>query len=181
MSIKTILARLLPKRWQQAINHQASPSVVLLLREANSPKETVLRLAAERAWGISFAGGEDCPHFIMQSGNATVIKAGPYMFHVISSSKPYFERDPRKHAESLPQASQRIAWSQHAAWLAIDCINGSPDVELEYCVLAKLAAEMLNANCTGVYVPAQASFIPNEESLYAELQKMAASRDSGIY
>jgi hypothetical protein len=173
LRIKELIARLLPNRWRS----QRSSSIVLLLREANSPSEDVLRLAAERAWGISFSNSS---HFVMQSGDGAIMSITPYMFNVLSAPQPYLGRDPREHAKPLPESSQQKAWSEHSAWLAIDCINGSPDAELEYCVLSKLAAEMLNLNCTGIYVPGVPSFIPNDGSRYRDLQKVAASRDPGI-
>ena len=179
MNFVGVLARLIPERWRL---RQQPPSVVLLLRQENPPSEDVLRLAAERVWGIRFERGEECEHFIMQNGNSFVMRARPFMFTILCSSKPYFERDPQKlAAEWLPQPSQRSAWSEHTAWTAINWVNGAEgDTELVYCVLAKLAAELLNENCTGIYWPGERSFQPNDSSTYEDLQKLARSRDPGI-
>jgi hypothetical protein len=179
MNLTGILARLIPDRWRR---RPETPSAVMLLRQENHPSEEVLRLAAERAWGIRFEGGEDSPHFVMQNGDICVMKAGPFMLTVVSFAKPYLDRDPAKlAAEWLPQPGQRSAWSEHTAWTAINWVAGAEgDTELVYCVLAKLAAELLNANCAGIYWPRERSFHPNDGSTYEDLQKLAGSRDPGI-
>jgi len=59
-------------------------------------------------------------------------------------------------------------------------MKGELDTELAYCVLSKLVAEMLDDNCSGIYIPRKRSLIPNDASLYQELQKLASSRDSGV-
>jgi hypothetical protein len=51
---------------------------------------------------------------------------------------------------------------------------------LGYAVLSKIVAEMLDGNCTGVYIPQQRRLIPNDESLYLELQKLASACESGV-
>jgi len=71
----------------------------------------------------------------------------------------------------------RRAWIEHAAWAAVDYMNHDVDVDLAYCVLAKLVSEMLDENCTGVYMPRERSMVPNDESLYSELQRIASSRE----
>lgn len=59
-------------------------------------------------------------------------------------------------------------------------LNRDVDVELGYCVLSKLVAEILDGNCTGIYIPRENTLIPNDETAYLELQKIASSRDSGV-
>jgi hypothetical protein len=107
------------------------------------------------------------------------MKAGRHLLSFFSVSKSYFD-DPEKDSKQLPQLSQQKAWAEHRAWTAVDYVKGGNDVELEYSVLAKIVAELVDSNCAGVYVPAENSFIPNDESLYGELQTIAAARDAGI-
>jgi hypothetical protein len=180
MSFGSIVARLLPRKLRDRVAPPPSPSMVLLLREANWPSADVFRLAAERAWGISISGTDESPHFIMHSEEKTVMRAAPHMFTIFGAARPYLDGDPVEHAKLFPLPSQQQAWREHTAWIAINCIDGSGDVELEYCVLAKFAAEMLNANCTGIWVPAESSLAPRDEALYGDLQKLATSRDPGI-
>jgi hypothetical protein len=80
----------------------------------------------------------------------------------------------------MPKASQRQAWAEHTAWTAVDYVKSGIDVELEYAVLAKLCAEMLDTNCVGLYMPREGSFIPNDGSLLEELRRRAASRHLGV-
>jgi hypothetical protein len=116
----------------------------------------------------------------MQAGCRLMIKSGPHLLVLFSVSKPYFGGDPRENLEWLPQERQRTAWAEHTAWAAIDYMKGELDTELAYCVLSKLVAETLDENCTEIYIPRERSVIPNDASLYRELQKLASSRDSGI-
>lgn len=80
----------------------------------------------------------------------------------------------------LPQVSQRRAWVEHTACIGANYLNHDVDVQLGYCVLSKLGAEMLDRNCTGIYIPRENRLIPNDESLYSELQRVAAARDSRV-
>jgi hypothetical protein len=165
-------------RWQR-VGKGDPLSVVLLLREPHVFSVEELRLAAERAWRTSFAGGEGSMHFVTQSGGVTLLKAGSHLLNLLHNSEPYFDNSP-EHVEWLPQESQRRAWIEHAAWAAVDYMNHDVDVDLAYCVLAKLVSEMLDENCTGVYMPRERSMVPNDESLYSELQRIASSRETGV-
>jgi hypothetical protein len=179
MILKQFLKRYVPLRWQRLSKDEEPLSIVLLLREPHFFRADELRLAAEKAWGISFAGGAESMHCVAQSGTATLMKAGPYLLSFFYYPKPYID-NPKDKIDWLPQASQQQAWAEHSACVAVDYMNRDTDVELGYCILSKLVAEMLDANCTGVYVPRQSSLTPNDSSLYGELKKMAASRKSGL-
>jgi hypothetical protein len=84
------------------------------------------------------------------------------MLHFPAQRSPYPD-DPEEIAKELELAQENLrdAWRQHHAWTSIDCMNMSDDVELEYCVVAKLAAELLDDNCIGIYVPQENSFLAN--------------------
>jgi hypothetical protein len=153
--------------------------MVLLLREPHFWQKEEIRSAAEEAWRISFAGGEGSMHCVAQNRNVTLLKAGPHLLGFFNYPEPYVD-NPEENIDWLLLESQRRAWTQHSACTGVDYLNEDKDVELGYCVLAKLVAEMLNENCTGIYIPRGSSLIPNDGSLYGELQKMAASRDSGV-
>ena len=154
-------------------------SMVLLLREPQFPTLDQLRLAAERAFGTSFAGnGKESKHCVVQAVLLTLMKAGPHMLSFLNYTKPYGEGESwEEFARSLPKASQREAWNKHKAWTAVDYVKGGVDLELEYGVLARLCAELLDANCVGVYVPREQSLIPNDDSLRGDLLQIAGARD----
>ncbi len=153
-------------------------SMVLLLRKAHFFRDEELRMAAEKAWGISFAERDESKHFVVQSGRITLIKVGPHVLNVFNSDRPYIEV-PGDNAGWLPEMSQRQALAEHNACTGVDYMNGT-DVGLGHSVIAKLVAEMVDANCTGVYILREKRVIPNDESLYRELQKLASSSDSRV-
>ena len=154
--------------------------MVLLLRKPHLFSAEELRLAAERAWHTSFAGEEnsskDC---VVQSATVTLMKAGPHALNFFYYPEPYVE-NPKGSVDWLPHPSQRQAWANHAACVGVDYLNYDVSVELGYAVLSKLVAEMLDGNCTGVYIPQQRSLIPNDESLYLELHKLTSACESGV-
>jgi len=178
MNLKDILRCVTPLRWRRVGKDEPLSMVLLLLSPDFFNKER-LRLAAERAWHTSFAGGVGSMHTVVQSGTTTLIKAGPHALNFFYYGAPYIER-PEENLSWLPKVAQQKAWAVHRACVGVDYLNSDTDVELAYCVLAQLVAELLDENCAAVYVPQEASLIPNDESLYLELHKMASARDPGV-
>jgi hypothetical protein len=62
----------------------------------------------------------------------------------------------------------------------MDYVKGGADIELEYAVLAKFCAEMLDVNCVDLHVPGKRTFIPNDGWLREYLKSLAESRPLGI-
>jgi hypothetical protein len=179
MKLKDILRRFVPMRWQRTTRDEPL-SMVLLLRKPHLFSAEELRLAAERAWHTSFAGEQKgSMHCVVQSEKVTLMKAGPHLLNLFYYAGPYIEK-PKENVDWLPHPSQRQAWINHLACVGVDYLNCDVSVELGYCVLSKLVAEMLDGNCTGIYIPRQRSLIPNDESLYLELQKIASACESGV-
>jgi hypothetical protein len=178
MNPKSIFRRFVPMRWQR-VGKKEPLSIVLLLRAAHVFSDEELRLAAERAWRVSFAGGEGSTHCVAQSGNVTLLKAGPHLLSFFHYPKPYID-NPEDNVAWLPKLGQQRAWAEHLACAGVDYMDPDTDVELGYCVPSKLVAELLSENCTAIYSPRESSLIPNGESLYSELQKIAFSRDSEV-
>ncbi|MGC1371452.1 MAG: hypothetical protein WA824_04870 [Candidatus Sulfotelmatobacter sp.] len=107
------------------------------------------------------------------------MKAGSHILSFLNYTKPY--GDPVDgFGAAMPMASQRQAWAEHSAWTAVDYAKGGIDLELEYAVLARLCAEMVDGNCTGVFMPRERMFIPNDGSLLPELYRIASLRDHGV-
>jgi hypothetical protein len=154
-------------------------SMVLLLREPNFLTLDQLRLAAERAFDTSFTGDKESRHYVIQVVLFTIAKAGPHSLSFLNYKKPYGD-DADGFGRLWPKASQRQAWAEHTAWTAVDYVKGGADLELEYAVLAKLCAEILDVNCVGLYIPGKRTFIPNDDYLRGKLQRMAASRLLGV-
>ena len=148
--------------------------MVLLLREPHRFTREELCIAAEKAWSVSFAGSPGSNHFVMQAGHVTFVKTGPHVLNLFHVSGPYLD-DPEEISKGFPPGSSREAWAKHRAWAAVDYLKGGRKIDLEYAVIAKLVAEMLDSNCTGVYIPGENVFLPNDPSLRGELQNIAAN------
>lgn len=162
-------------RWGKSPDRSGDPvSMVLLLREPKFLTLDQLRWAGEKAFRTSFTGGKESDHYVLQPAFFTIMKAGPHTLSFLNYTKPYGD-DSENFGNTMPKASQRKAWAEHKAWTAVDYVKGGVDLELEYAVLAKLCAEILDLNCVGLYVPGEQSFIPNDGSLQKELQRMAVS------
>jgi len=168
-------------RWGGGPNKRGNDpvSMVLLLREPKFSTLDQLRLAGERAFGTSFTGDKESQHFVIQVVLFTIMKAGPHSLSFLNYRKPYGD-DSCELGKSWPKPSQRRAWADHTAWTAVDYVKGGADLELEYAVLAKLCAEMIDVNCVGLYIPGKRTFIPNDDYLLGKLQRMAASRPLAV-
>jgi hypothetical protein len=178
MNLPYILRRFIPMRWQRPSKDETI-SIVLLLRKPHFFTAGELERAAERAWRTPFTGGgENSRHFVMQTG-VTMMKAGPHLLNFFHYPQPYID-NPKENVDWLPQASQREAWIEHTACLGVDYLNRDTDVELIYCVLSKLVAELLDENCTGIYTPRERSLTPNDKSLYQDLFELGSFRDPGV-
>jgi hypothetical protein len=156
-------------------------SMVLLLREPHFPTLDQLRSAAEHGFGMSFDGNKESEHCVFQAVLFTLMKAGPHRLSFMNYAKAYnLGEFAGQFIASLSTPSQRNAWAEHRAWTAVDYTKGNADFDLKYSVLAKLCAEMIDSNCTGLYIPGKRNFIPNDGSLYEELQQVANSRPLGV-
>jgi len=168
-------------RWGGSRNEDSDlpVSMVLLLRESNFSTLDQLRSSGERAFGTPFSDKKESRHFVVQVVLFTIMKVGPHSLSFLNQTRPYGD-DSSNFGKSLPQATQRQAWAEHTAWTAVDYVKGGADRELEYAVLANLCAEMLDANCVGLYVPGNRTFIPNDNWLREYLQSVAESRLFGV-
>lgn len=146
-----------------------SISIALLLRWPSRWSKHELVAAAERAWSNGQSSSEVIAE---QSENKTVLIAPPHIVTLLNCDRPYFDEDPHVHAKRLPVKSQQEAWARHTAWIALD-YHGAATVEKTYGVLARLAVELLDANCTAAFIPSECSLIPNDDFLPANLRAIA--------
>lgn len=179
MNLPYALRSLIPLRWQRTSKGEPL-SMVLLLRKPHLFQADELRSAAERAWHTSFSGEEkESKHCVVQNGLVTLMKAGPHLLSFFYYPSPYVE-DMRANTDWLPHDSQREAWLQHTACYSVDFMNDGVSVQLGYSVLAQLVSEMLDGNCTAVYIPRERWLAPNDQSLYLALHGFASACDSRV-
>jgi hypothetical protein len=117
-------------------------------------------------------------HCVVQSGKVTLMKAGPHLLSFFYFAAPYIEK-PKENVDWLPHQSERQARTNYSACAGVDYLSHDVSVELGYCVLSKLVAEMVDGNCTGIYIPRERRLLPNDDSLYVELHKIASACKSG--
>lgn len=184
MRIMDKLTRLIPKRFRGADDDDPD-SMVLLLRESHVFTKEELSAAATRAWNRTFEDSERSRHFVVQQGLVTFVKVGSHFLNILHANTPYFGHvDDGEFENFLPEAERRLAWRAHHAWCAVDHMIKGTDEQTKYCVLAALVAEMVNDNCSGVWIPKFRHFMPNAVFkgmlLYPELQRIARSKEIDI-
>ncbi len=145
-------------------------SIVLLLRWTCRWNKHELVAAAERAWSDGQSSAEVIAE---QSENKTVLISPPHIITLLSSDRPYLDEAPHIQAKIFPEKSQQEAWALHTAWIALD-YHGAAKAEEAYAILAGLAAELLDANCTAAFIPGERSLVPNDPALAANLRSLAA-------
>ena len=178
MNLKTFLSKLAPKRRRSEVEDPIS--VVLLQKQPHFFCASELRAAAEKAWRVSFADGETSKNYVVQKGFVTLLKADGHVLSLLHQKQPYFKLSDDELRRFLPDESRRDWWRAHKAWCAVDHMNAGKDLEFAYWVLTKLAAEMIDANCCGVYIPGKRIFVPNSTALYEDLQLVAGHRKLGM-
>lgn len=167
--------RVVPLRWFR-VGKENVPSVVLLLTQPHIFSEEEIQTAAQRAWGVAFWSTHGSERRILVCDEGLFLQAGRHKFSFRSLPHPY-EPKPENDLDWLSNDSQRKAWSDHKACCWIYYQTPTTDLELAYCVIAKLAVELLDDNCAGVYAPREFTLISGDIAS-EELRKMAAYRAS---
>ncbi len=152
--------------------------MILLLRKPHAFSEDNIRLAAERAWGLSFLGGEVSTRRVIKSDGTIFLQAGPHRLSFVNESKPYKDR-PEEDLSWLSMPSQKKLWSEHTACCWVNYQTTGTDVELAFCVLSKVVAQILDENCLGVFIPYLFSLVPAEEAS-VDFPRVGEYRFSGL-
>ena len=150
--------------------------MILLLRQPHTFSEEEIRAAAERAWGLAFWSTRGSERRILVSDEGAFLRAGRHQLALRSWPHPY-EPNPQDDVDWLSSPSQQKSWSDHKACCWIYYQTARTDLELAECVIAKVAVELLDANCTGVFMPGEFALIPGEIAS-EELRGLAAYRSS---
>ena len=150
--------------------------MIVLLRQPHTFSEGEIRAAAERAWGLAFWSTRGSDRRILMSDEGAFLQAGPHQLSFRSRAYPYVP-SPKHDTNWLFSLSQNKSWSDHKACCWIYYQTATTDLELAHCVIAKLAVELLDGNCTGVWMPSEFALIPGEIAL-EKLRTMGAYRSS---
>jgi hypothetical protein len=149
-------------------------SVVLLLQRSEFPDLKQLSAYAERAFNVPFATENTTNYCVFQKVLFTLMRIGPHVLSFMFNTKPYFE-DQLDFVRALPLPAQRAACEKHTGWLAMNYAKGPGIKDTQYALLSRLSIEMLDASCTGAYIPGERLLIPNDGSLLRVLQSNVAN------
>jgi hypothetical protein len=145
-------------------------SIVLLLRSPFAMSEELLK-AASKAFGVPYDGSNKM-YFVGWNPLLKSVKAGPYLISVLELEEPYLG-DPAEVAQGFKNKRLIDAWIEHRAWVAFDLMNRDVPKKQAYTVLAKLAANLLDARCAGIYLPKENQFtIQSDGSAEMHLRKL---------
>ena len=177
------LPKFLMKLWRQItarlFGSRNSPgvsgpiSVVLLLKHPSFWSGQELATAVTRAFDVPFST-ENPEQFVTSRNDRAVLYIKPHLVSVFAASRPYLSHDPREFAKSLPEIDLQQAWANHKGWAAIDYLRGGANVGAEYGVLSKIAVELINDNCSGIFIPREGLLFPNNEVLPQRLQGISS-------
>jgi hypothetical protein len=179
MGLREALGRIL--NFGKASDERAEPpaSMVLLLREESFPRLEQLRQAAERAFGTPFSLDKNSRHCVYTQILFTLMRVGPHTVSFMFYAKPYGENS-QELGMAWPVPSQRQAWAEHTAWMAIDYAKGGIDFDSRYAVVARLCRELYDANCLGVYLPRERAFVPDERSARAMFDRVITQHNVDV-
>ena len=161
-------------RKEDAPTESEPSSIVLLMMASEFPNLKQLSASAERAFNVPFAAENATNYCVFQKRLFTLMRIGPHVLSFMFYTKPYFEDHP-DFVRTLPLPAQRAACEKHNAWLAMNYAKGPGSEDIQYAVLSRLGIGLLNANCTGAYVPGEQLLIPNDGSLLRALQQNAST------
>ena len=168
-----VFLSLVSRPWLRFLNRPGPVSMVLFLREPASLPHEKLSAVLQQPWCISSVA-DASESLITLSGDKGLVYVKPHLISILNSNKPYLSLDANQQGKLLLQPRQRDAWIQHRGWISLDYLKGGQDLESEYAILARFAAEILDTNCSGLYIPREGSFIPNDASLRGVLEQIAA-------
>jgi uncharacterized protein YegJ (DUF2314 family) len=146
-------------------------SFVALLREPANFDPAVLAKLAGKAWNADLGTGESegADGFVAGVDPIKVVAHEGRMFLINSFPTPYSENR-EKVAAGIPDLRVRELFRQHRAWfscdaMGVDATTPEEEVLVWYERLGKLFAELLDENCSLIFLPdSELAFPINEET-----------------
>ncbi|MDE1163690.1 MAG: hypothetical protein PW792_17330 [Acidobacteriaceae bacterium] len=91
---------------------------------------------------------------------------------MLEAEEPYLG-DPAEVAQGFKNKRLEEAWIEHRTWVAFDLMNRGVPKKQAYAVLAKLAVDLMDARCAGIYLPKENQFtIQSDGSAEMHLRKL---------
>lgn len=169
MSLLDVLRGLFQK---QRADDDNPYSIVMLLRSPFAMSEEILKAAASKAYGVPYDGSREM-YFVAFNPLLKTIKAGASLITLLEAPQPYLG-DPAEVAQGFKDKRLEEAWAQHRTWVAFDLMNRDVPKREAYKILAELVAELLDARCSGIYLPKENQFtIESDGSAEKHLRNLA--------
>jgi hypothetical protein len=146
-------------------------SIVMLLRSPFAMSKGVLEIAASKAYRVPYDGSREM-YFVVQSSRLTVVKVGGSVIKVLEVAEPYLG-DPQEVARGFTNSRLGSAWREHRTWIVFDLLNRNVSKKQAYQVLSPLVAQLVDARCSGIYLPKENQFtIQSDGSAAMHLRKL---------
>lgn len=156
--------------WRRRRQTEQLVSIVMLRAAPRRLSESEARGAIRRAWqGLHgdidvMQGPSPDPQ---STGTFVVALNGAPVFYIIDAARPY-EDDPGETAMQFEHRGAREAYAGHQAWLSVDIVGGMPPKDMREVIIAilgRIAAELLDEQCTLIFAPALQRFaLPSAET-----------------
>ena len=115
----------------------------------------VLKAASSKVFKQPYDGSHEM-YFVVHDPVLTVVKAGPSAIQVLEVAEPYLG-NPEDVAKGFNYNRLASAWREHRTWVAFDFMDRNVSKPEAYRMLAALVTELLDARCTGIYLPKEIS------------------------
>ena len=148
-------------------------SIVLHFKRPAGLQDAAIHQAVERAWGIDLSNSVTA--HIVNKPPICIVKFDQTVLILSSGSKPYCPEEYLQEAlDQFPEEGQKAVARDHRAFLTIDLLNPKRPTRSQkescYQQMARLAAELVDDNCMGVYVPEIGLMRPYDGQLTEDLR-----------
>ena len=148
-------------------------SFVLHFRQPMPLTDGRIQLAVERAWGRAVS--EERNEHITNKPPLCFVKFENFVLLLRSGARNYCPAEYLEEAlAQFPEETQKAVACDHKAFLTIDLMNPKHPTRSEkkacYRRMGSLAAELVDENCMGVYVPETGRMYPYHVELTAALR-----------
>jgi hypothetical protein len=148
-------------------------SVVLNFRQPMPLSDEALHAAVTRAWGRDVR--EELNESIVNRPPICFVKVDGIVLMLTNGAKPYCPAEYLEEAlAQFPDERQKRVAREHRAFLAIDLMSPRDPAKVMknecYRRMARLALELVDASCLGIYIPETGHMRPYDDRVVAALR-----------